>query len=347
MGSSNKLLQNLTFTFIIICGISVFLPWTNVIVRQFSTGSGLSIINESGSGYDRDEGIGFIIVLAICIYQWLNHKYNVIIFFGIVYMIYGIGMIVDWSKASDFVGTGDGYVKSKVTAKFGIYVFIISACLFGLLSYYLKRREKHKVGLDNLSFLEVKQESAKGLTEQNAAGPSLTSEISKKNSPNINSSRNKYSLGGVILIVLFLLIFFMIQSKQLKKGKSEEIVQNKEVKAPDTSTSVSSMPVANFVTDTLQSVAPVAKKLQYLFSSNAGLLGFYNDGTVSNCARCDLTKNNIDNLLFKEVYTKYKIRVDYLLLDNGHILDLYANGEITDDWVMVDYKWIADTTTIK
>lgn len=188
--ATNKHLQNLTILLILICGISVFLPWTTVYVKQFTLGSGVSIVNEAGSGFDRDEGIGFIIVLGLAIYFILNRKYNFIVFFGIVYFIYGIGLINDWGKASGFGGTGNGYIRTSVTAKFGIYIFIISSGLFAFTSYLLKRQEKNKIS-NNDTLTKPGEEGQSIVLEHQSITIQGTENLNKESHFNISPSTSK------------------------------------------------------------------------------------------------------------------------------------------------------------
>lgn len=85
-----------------------------------------------------------------------------------------------------------------------------------------------------------------------------------------------------------------------------------------------------------------AKKLRYLFASNGGLIGFFSDGSVTSCPRCDLTKRNVNSLSKKKPYAKYTVKKDHLLV-NGERMDFYIEGtEVSPDWVIMDYKKLSD-----
>ena len=103
-----------------------------------------------------------------------------------------------------------------------------------------------------------------------------------------------------------------------------------------------------FFVDHAKSVYPLqkskfqTKKLRYLFASNGGLIGFFSDGSVSSCPRCELTKANVNALSKKKPYTKYTVKKDHLLV-KGERMDFYIEGtEISPDWVIMDYKKLSD-----
>ncbi len=48
------------------------------------------------------------------------------------------------------------------------------------------------------------------------------------------------------------------------------------------------------------------RKLQYLYHSNSGLIGYFSDGTVSGCPRCDLSSENMSYLLSAKPHSSYR-----------------------------------------
>lgn len=60
-----------------------------------------------------------------------------------------------------------------------------------------------------------------------------------------------------------------------------------------------------------------ARQLRYLHYANGGLLGFYSDGSVVGCPRCDLVKENIDAMGTDTPTGRYTIASDGSLLING------------------------------
>ncbi len=72
------------------------------------------------------------------------------------------------------------------------------------------------------------------------------------------------------------------------------------------------------------------RKLRYLSATNGGLIGYFSDGTIASCPRCDLIKSNVENLSSASVTgtydpTKMSKTMDY---------------HTESDWAMWDYKWI-------
>jgi hypothetical protein len=83
------------------------------------------------------------------------------------------------------------------------------------------------------------------------------------------------------------------------------------------------------------------RKLRYVMATNGGLLGFYNDGTVAECPRCDLLKSNIAVMAKQKTKRKYQSSKDHLIIDGDERLDIYIDGKVSPDWAMVDYKWLS------
>lgn len=84
-----------------------------------------------------------------------------------------------------------------------------------------------------------------------------------------------------------------------------------------------------------------SKKLRYLYFNNAGLIGYFDDGTISTCPRCDFIKLNIDNLINGEVSGRYTVKNNRLIINNNREEKPTAqdnNGY--SGWAMIDFKWI-------
>ncbi|MBK8586838.1 MAG: hypothetical protein IPN88_15995 [Bacteroidetes bacterium] len=54
------------------------------------------------------------------------------------------------------------------------------------------------------------------------------------------------------------------------------------------------------------------KLLKYLFYSNGGLRGYFDDGTITGCPKCDLTQENLNSLYSSQVIGTYVIEGDTL-----------------------------------
>jgi len=83
------------------------------------------------------------------------------------------------------------------------------------------------------------------------------------------------------------------------------------------------------------------KKLRYLFYSNGGLVGYFSDGSIVGCPRCDLLKENVENLFGGEILRSYTIVKDgSLLMSNGdRQIPTAKNNNIGEGWALIDYKW--------
>ncbi|MBN8586212.1 MAG: hypothetical protein J0M37_14070 [Ignavibacteria bacterium] len=81
------------------------------------------------------------------------------------------------------------------------------------------------------------------------------------------------------------------------------------------------------------------RKLQYLFSSNGGLVGYFNDGTVVGCPRCDLTRENVKNLYKLKSNGSFTVNIDGTLNVKG---SSKVDPKSEDGWVMINYKWLVE-----
>lgn len=82
------------------------------------------------------------------------------------------------------------------------------------------------------------------------------------------------------------------------------------------------------------------RKLRYLYFANGGLIGFYSDGSVAGCPRCDLLVDNINTMNDKEPYTTYKVEGGKLVLANNEVMVPANTPGNTPEWALIDYKWI-------
>ncbi|WP_165748741.1 SH3 domain-containing protein [Cellulophaga sp. Z1A5H] len=58
------------------------------------------------------------------------------------------------------------------------------------------------------------------------------------------------------------------------------------------------------------------KRLRYLYYSNGGLIGYFSDGTITGCARCDPDMSNISSM-----YTSQTTGRTYTVNDRGELLE--------------------------
>ena len=82
---------------------------------------------------------------------------------------------------------------------------------------------------------------------------------------------------------------------------------------------------------------PKGKQLRYLFFANGGLIGYYNDGTVTGCPRCDFNAGNVAAMINKKPHGMYSIESGGTLLINGTQKEI--PNKVTEGWALIDYKW--------
>ena len=86
------------------------------------------------------------------------------------------------------------------------------------------------------------------------------------------------------------------------------------------------------------------RKLRFLHYSNVDLRAYFDDGTIITCPRCDLTKENVENLqsnLSEESLQTYELKDDGSLLIDGwkHEYPYVNKKESYEGWAMINYKW--------
>ena len=87
----------------------------------------------------------------------------------------------------------------------------------------------------------------------------------------------------------------------------------------------------------LNSIEGENRKLRFVSFSNGGIIGYFNDGTISACARCDLTKENIEKLRSENVLRTYKYQNHKIIIEESDTIDIKNNNE---NWAMLDYQWM-------
>lgn len=84
------------------------------------------------------------------------------------------------------------------------------------------------------------------------------------------------------------------------------------------------------------------RKVKYFFRANGGSVIFFDDGTAYRCARCELD----ENLESYEPNITYKEFPTCLLMEGDIRWELYdENGNLTIDWVIVDYRRVEHQNT--
>ena len=83
------------------------------------------------------------------------------------------------------------------------------------------------------------------------------------------------------------------------------------------------------------------RRLRYLYYANGGLIGFFNDGSVAGCPRCDLMRENVKALYSIDPHAKYTVSGNEILFD-GDVMSLLEKNGAGSGWAMKDYKWFVD-----
>lgn len=145
----------------------------------------------------------------------------------------------------------------------------------------------------------------------------------------------------ILIIALSVTLF----SCNNQKEKQQEL----EIKAKELQLKEKEFPLENPDTQTLTIVTKNTeqsknRKLRFLYYSKLGLRAYYNDGSIIDCPRCELTQENVlsiqNNTEEKGVLT-YVIEKDGNLLVDGwkHEYPVVNKNENFEGWAMINYKW--------
>lgn len=116
-----------------------------------------------------------------------------------------------------------------------------------------------------------------------------------------------------------------LKEKELEL-KEKEIALQQKSKNSNTSTSTPTPPEKK------------SRELRYLFAANGGMVGYFNDGTLVSCPRCDFIRTNILQMFNMEPMGTYKVLEDGSLLINESTRE-FPNYKDDRSWVLIDYKW--------
>jgi len=135
-----------------------------------------------------------------------------------------------------------------------------------------------------------------------------------------------------LITVLFLYVFLGCNTSHPKDVAA--VVPNKEDS------------IRIFFADVIkvQDTIPIkeGRKLRYLFFANGGLVGYFDDGSVVGCPRCDLLDVNIESLYEEKPFSTYTVNPDgTLFIDRAEVeYPREAGEDEMPEWAMIDYKWI-------
>ncbi len=85
---------------------------------------------------------------------------------------------------------------------------------------------------------------------------------------------------------------------------------------------------------------PNERKLQYVRASNAGILGYFNDGTYVGCPKCDFIEQNMEVIYEGKSIGTWDSRKNPDSFDEDQ-----NNSDLKSDWVMVNYEWVTRPAT--
>lgn len=82
-------------------------------------------------------------------------------------------------------------------------------------------------------------------------------------------------------------------------------------------------------TEKLSKKKIIKKELVYLYTANGGMVGYFNDGSVVGCPRCDFCKSNILAMHNKESSETWNLKKP----------NDFVSYEEDNGWVLINYKW--------
>jgi hypothetical protein len=146
--------------------------------------------------------------------------------------------------------------------------------------------------------------------------------------------------------ILFIVTLFSCDNKNSLKEKELELkekelnIREKELaqKQEEKKKNISSPEQKKTIQQT-QPENKKTRKLRYLYFANGGLVGYFDDGTISGCPRCDFASQNVKALYTIKPHMKYTIEKGYLLVDGSQREYPKGNPSVGEGWAMIDYKW--------
>ncbi|MCC6515207.1 MAG: hypothetical protein IT275_02530 [Chitinophagales bacterium] len=80
------------------------------------------------------------------------------------------------------------------------------------------------------------------------------------------------------------------------------------------------------------------KELRYLYHANGGIIGYFSDGTIVGCPRCDFCRSNIQAMFNDKPHSTYEVMSDGSLLINNSDREFPSYND-DNGWALIDYKW--------
>lgn len=151
----------------------------------------------------------------------------------------------------------------------------------------------------------------------------------------------------IILIILYSIIFFScnqdnsLKQKELELKEKELELREKELAQKEST--YNNQEKKNESLKSSQEVVKQKRKMRFLFYSNGGLVGYFDDGTVSGCPKCNLIEENVKVLYSAKSYETYTVEDDGSLLVGKTKREYPSKKESgLSGWAMIDYVWLVE-----
>lgn len=150
-------------------------------------------------------------------------------------------------------------------------------------------------------------------------------------------------LRTALLILVLPLLCISCSDEKHANSKKELELKERELQLQERELDQKEKEVAaTFEQKAVQSAASPkrSKELRYLFFANGGIIGYFDDGTVAGCPRCDFCRSNIIPMFDKAPHATYTVEADGSLLIDGKDRETPVfNAADGDGWALIDYKW--------
>lgn len=181
----------------------------------------------------------------------------------------------------------------------------------------------------------LQEESTVGIVEKQGAAVDHAADISI-----VNEERPPRKPGRLLLISA--LLIFLLGSSFLiyvwSRPQQESVVAS--VSTDTVSNNYDNLTSGEENRDPI--ITRANRRLQYLYHTNAGLIGLFDDGTASVCARCDLAPANVEALANERPFAYFEEMDGYVMVDGSQRLNFYINGQLSSEWAMYNYDWKLD-----
>lgn len=147
-----------------------------------------------------------------------------------------------------------------------------------------------------------------------------------------------------LIILIFLFSFMRCNLEQSSKQKELELKEKelelieKELKIKESKSLIDSQYIENSELKNRNKERKHSKELRFLYASNAGIVGYFDNGTVVVCPKCDFCRSNILTMFNENPSGIYEINNDGSLQVN-HSEREYPNYNEDKGWVLINYKW--------